>query len=373
MKTAITELFGIRHPILNAGMGRVAYPKMVIAVCNAGGLGVYGAGSNPPEQVREDIRRIRAATNGPFGINAPLALPNALENVKIALEEQVPVINYSMGRGDWIVERAHQYGGKVMASVNSVKLAQSAQKHGADAVIAAGHEAAGHAGDITTFVLVPRLREVLGIPIIAAGGVGNGAGLAAALALGAGAISMGTRMWMTQEGEVHQNFKERALESDVDRTLFSTKFDGHWNRVLNTPAPERIYKGKESLNPLSIFLQSFAIARELDQPYLKMFSDVIKKGPKKTVDMMRMARMLKMATHSRSDGDMNKGQIGSGMSVGLIHDLPTIAELIERLVAEADEAFRQLATTMEYDVVAHGDHSVPPVMIGEGSADRRRA
>lgn len=352
MKTAITELFDVQHPILNAGMGRIAYPEMVIAVCNAGGLGVYGAGSNPPERVREDIRRIRAATDRPFGINAPLALPNAMENVKIALEEEVPVINYSMGRGDWIVKRARTYGGKVMASVNSVKLAVSAQKHGADAVIAAGHEAAGHAGDITTFVLVPRLAELLDIPIIAAGGVANGAGLVGALALGAEGVSMGTRMLLTNEGVVHDNFKQRAVESDVDRTLYSNKFDGHMCRVLNTPGPERIYNGKQSLNPVSIFLQSFAIARELEQPYLKMFSDVLRKGPKETFAMMRMARMLKMGTLARDTGDLEHGQCGAGMSVGLVHDIPSIAEVIERVVAEAEESFGRLAGLMEREVVA---------------------
>jgi enoyl-[acyl-carrier protein] reductase II len=350
MKTAITELFGIEHPVLNAGMGRIAYAEMVIAVCNAGGLGVYGAGTNPPDRVREDIRLIRSKTDRPFGINAPLALPNALENIKVALEEEVPVINYSMGRGDWIVKRAHAYGGKVMASVNSVKLAQSAQKHGADAVIAAGHEAAGHAGDIPTFVLVPRLRELLDIPIIAAGGVATGSGLVGALALGADGVSMGTRMLLTREGVVHDNFKQRAIESDVDRTLFSDKFDGHMCRVLNTPGPERIYKGKQSLNPLAAFAQSFAIARELEQPYLKMFADVMKKGPKQTFAMMRMARMLKMGNLARFEGDLERGQCGAGMSVGLVHDCPSIAEVIERVVVEAEEAFERLAGKMDYDI-----------------------
>jgi enoyl-[acyl-carrier protein] reductase II len=341
MDTEITRLFGIKYPILNAGMGRVALPEMVAAVCNAGGLGVYGAGSNAPEVTRADIRRIRSLTDRPFGSNAALALPNGKENALVALEEEVPVINYSMGKGDWIVRRAHEYGGKVLASVNSVQLAQRAEAHGCDAVIAAGHEAAGHAGDITTFVLVPRLREVLTIPIVAAGGIATGAGMAAALALGASGVSMGTRMWTTKEGAVHDNFKERAVQAEVSGTLFSDRFDGHPLRVLNTPGPERIYNGG-ALNPFKVFLQSFAIARELNLPYPKLFWEIVTLGPQKTMNMMRMARMLDMITASRTTGDMTKGQVGSGMAVGLVHDVPSIAEVIERTIAEAHAALRQL-------------------------------
>ena len=347
MKTAITEMFGCKYPILNAGMGRVAFPEMVAAVCNAGGLGNLGAGSNDPRETRRHIEEIRKLTDRPFASNAPLALPNAMDNVKVALEMEVPVINYSMGRGDWIVERAKKYGGKVIASVNSVKLAQSAQKHGADAVIVAGHEAAGHAGQITTFILLQRLKEVIDIPLIAAGGVANGRGLAAALALGADGVSMGTRMWTTQEGVMHQNFKDWAVKADVDGTLFSTKFDGYWLRVGDTPGPHRIYEGKEKLNIFKVFLESFGIARELNQPYLKLFLDVIKRGPRGTYDMIRMARMLKMVEASRKQGDFTIGQVGAGQSVGLVHDLPTIAEVIERVVREAGEVMGELDTKFE--------------------------
>jgi enoyl-[acyl-carrier protein] reductase II len=198
VKTAITELFGVDYPILNAGMGRVALPAMVAAVSNSGGLGVLGAGSSPPEVTRQWIREVRALTQKPFAVNCPLGIPNGIDNAKICLEEQVPVINYSMGKGDWICKAAHAYGGKVMASVTDQKVALRAQDQGCDAVIAAGFEAAGHSGSVTTFTLIPRLVEVLDIPVIAAGGVANGAQLIAALALGASGVSMGTRFWVTK-------------------------------------------------------------------------------------------------------------------------------------------------------------------------------
>jgi len=344
VKTSVTELFGIKYPILNAGMGRVALPKMVAAVSNAGGLGNFGAGSNPPELNREYIREIRSLTDRPFAANTPLALPNGMENAELMLQEKVPVINYSMGKGDWIAKRAHAYGGKVMASVNNVHLAQRAQAHGADAVIATGYEAAGHAGEVTSFVLIPRLAEVLKIPIIAAGGVANGAGLVAALALGAGAVSMGTRFWTTQESPMHANFKNKAVELDVGDTLYSDRFDGIPCRQMKTPAAERMLTAR--LNLWQIFKDSFGIAKELNTPYLKLLMQVLSLGPAKIEIMMRMSQMLKMHTITLTTGDMDKGMTAAGMSVGLVHDVPTVAELIERIMAEANAAHLNLCAKM---------------------------
>ncbi|MBB4155095.1 enoyl-[acyl-carrier protein] reductase II [Sphingomonas jinjuensis] len=343
MKTAFTDLFGVQYPILNAGMGRIALPKMVAAVSNAGGLGMLGAGSNPPELTRQLVREIRALTDRPFGANTPLALPNGKENAKVLLDEQVPVINYSMGRGDWITERAHAYGGKTIASVTTVHLAQRAEAHGADAVIAAGHEAAGHSGDVTTMVLVARLVELLKIPVIAAGGIANGSGLLAVLALGASAASMGTRFWTTQEGPMHQNFKDLALASDIEGTVYSNRFDGIANRMMRSPAVDQM--AKKIGIPLASFFQSFGIARELNIPYLKLVRDVVSDGPKATIDMMRMARMLKGNTIALTTGEVGKGMAASGMSVGLVHDLPSVSELIARIVAEAEASFSHLETT----------------------------
>jgi len=344
MKTVATELFGIKYPILNAGMGRVALPKLAAAVSNAGGLGVIGAGSSPPDITRQYIREVRALTDKPFGINCPLALPNAMDNARVALEEKVPVINYSMGRGDWIVKAAHAYGGKVMASVTDRHFAQRAQAHGADAVIAAGNEAAGHAGSVTTFVLVQRLAELLKIPIITAGGVATGSGLIAALALGASAVSMGTRFLLTEESPMHQNFKNKAVELDVEDTIYSDKFDGIPCRQMKTEATERVVA--ERLNVWSVFLNSFSIAKELKRPYLSLLKEVLTAGPQNSIALMRMARTLKLHTITLTTGDLKTGVTASGMSVGLVHDIPTVAEVIERIVAEAYACQRLLNGAM---------------------------
>lgn len=346
MKTAITELFGIKYPVMNAGMGRVALPKLVAAVSNAGGLGVLGCGSGAPEVTRRHIREIRSLTDKPFAGNAPLALPNGRENVQVMLEEKVPVINFSMGKGDWIVKAAREYGGKVMASVDSVKLARSAEKQGVDAIVATGYEAAGHSGDVTTFVLLPRLRETVKLPIISAGGVGNGAGILGALALGASGVWMGTRFLYTRESPMHDNFKRTGVELEVTDTIRSDKFDGIPCRQMVTPRTLEIVNSRISVNPFRVFLESFGIARELQVPYLKMFTDVIRKGPKETIAMMRMAQMLEAHTVTLTTGDLRTGMTASGQSVGLIHDVPTVAEVMERLMAEVDAARQELSSKL---------------------------
>jgi enoyl-[acyl-carrier protein] reductase II len=342
MRTSITELFAIEYPILNAGMGRIALPNMVAAVSNAGGLGVYGAGTNPPDRTRAAVREIRSLTSKPFGANVPLALPNAKENAKVLLEEKVPIINYSMGKGDWICEAAHAYGGKVMASVTNQKLARSAQKHGCDAVIAAGYESAGHAGAITTFALIPRLAEIIDIPIIAAGGIANGAGIIAALALGAGGVSMGTRFWTTVEGPMRPAWKNKAVELDANDTVISDRFDGVPNRMMGTPGAYEVVNSR-MLNLFGVFVHSFEIARELNIPWIKLVQQTLRLGPRQVGIMMRMSHMLKAQTATMTGDDINVGYTASGMSVGLIHDIPTVAELMDRLVAELEETQRRLA------------------------------
>lgn len=337
--TDFTRLFGVKLPIINAGMGWVSLPKMVAAVSNAGGLGILGAGVQPPSLVAQQIREIRELTDKPFGINCPLALPNAVENAKMALREQVPVINYSMGRGDWIAEAAAKYGGKTIASVNSTKLALSAQERGADAVIATGFEAAGHAGEIGTFVLLQRLREVLEIPIIAAGGVTGGASLVGALALGASAVSLGTRFATSVESTWHANFKQAAIEKDVHDTLISEKFGGSPNRLMKTEQAEKILH--QQVNLLAALLHSFKIAREMRISYVKLAAQTLKEGPKRALDMLSMASMQRYNKMS-FEGDLRKGTIHSGQSVGLIHDVADVAEIIRRIVAEAEETVARL-------------------------------
>lgn len=205
MKTRLTELLGIKHPILLAGMTYITQPPLVAAVSNAGGLGLFACGHLNPDGTRAAIKQIRGLTDKPFGINSALIFPMSRGNVEVAIEEKVPVINYSLGR-PWFMNMVHKYGGKVIATIATARHALSAEKLGADAIIVTGHEAAAHGGDVTSLILLPQVARTIKVPAIGAGGFCDGWGLAAALILGAQGISMGTRFMLTKESDLHESY-----------------------------------------------------------------------------------------------------------------------------------------------------------------------
>lgn len=345
MKTKITELFGIKYPILLSGMSWISVPKMVAAVSNAGGLGILATGPLNATQTREAIREIRKLTDKPFGANASLMFPGAAQNAMVLLEEQVPVINFALGKGDWIVKEARKYGGKVVATVVNLRHAKRAQDYGSDAVIATGNEAAAHGEDVTSLVLIPHLAENLNIPVIAAGGFADGRGLAAALALGAEAVAMGTRLMTTKESPLHANYKKLSMEKDVYDTLFSKRFDGILCRVMKTDAAERAIK--RGLNLPAAFFNSQEIAKQVNIPYFKLFLGVLASGWANARQLAFMANAFKMIKVATEEGDYEKGVLPVGQVQGLIRDEPTVAELFERIVGEAGRAQAKLNAALE--------------------------
>jgi len=351
MKTKITELFGIKYPILLSGMSWISVPKMVAAVSNAGGLGILATGVLDADATRKAVREIRELTDKPFGANASLLFPGAAQNAQVCLEEKVPVINFSLGKGDWIVKAAEEYGGKVVATVTNLRHAKRAQEYGCHAVIATGNEAAAHGELPTTFCLVPSLASALEIPVIAAGGVGDGRGLAAALALGAEGVAMGTRLMTTVESPLHENFKKLSLEKDVYDTLYSRRFDGLYCRVLDTPgARKAIRRGLGPIGMLKAIPNSRYIADMLKLPYWKMFIGVLASGWKNARQLAYMANAFKHIRIATENGDVRDGVLPAGQVTGLMHDIPTVQELFERVVKEAEEVTVGLAQKMEVQV-----------------------
>ena len=338
MKTRVTELFGITCPVLLSGMSWISIPEMVAAVSNAGGLGILATGPLSADETRRAVRKIRSLTDRSFGANATLLFPGARENARVLLEEEVPVINYSLGKGDWIAAAAHRYGGKVIATVVNGRHARRAEEQGSDALIVTGHEAAAHGGDVTSLVLVPRIVDLVAIPVIAAGGFADGRGLAAALALGADGIAMGTRFMSTRESPLHGSYKETSLEGDVTDTIYGTCFDGMGCRSLRTKAAVRAYrKGLFGLpNFFSAASNARDIARMLRLPSLKLFAGVVASGWRNSVMMAYLANAFKAIQLASERGDMRRGVLPAGQSMGLLHDVPTIPELLERMVSEAE-------------------------------------
>ena len=344
MQTLITELFKIKYPVLLSGMSWISVPEMVAAVSNAGGLGILATGPMDPEQTRKSIREIRELTDKPFGANATLLFPGASENAKVLLEEEVPVINFSLGKGDWIVKAAHEYGGKVISTVVNSRHAKRAQDYGADGVIATGHEAAAHGEAATSLVLIPSLVDTIDIPVIAAGGFADGRGLAAALALGAEGIAMGTRFMTTKESLLHENFKKLSIEKDVYDTLYSSRFDGIPCRVLDTDAARKSIK--RGLDLPAAFFNSKNIAKQLGLPYAKLFLGVLFSGWKTARQLAFMANAFKAIQLATEEGNNEKGVLTVGQVTGLVHDIPTVSELLERTIAEAKEVQKKMTNMM---------------------------
>lgn len=349
MKTPITELFGIEVPIVLSGMSWISVPSMVAAVSNAGGLGILATGPLNASETRKAVREVRSLTDKPFGANATLMFPGAHENAKVLLEEQVPVINFSLGKGDWLAKAAHEYGGKVVATVVNERHARSAEEQGADALIATGHEAAAHGGDATSLVLIPALVDAVSIPIIAAGGFIDGRGLMAALSLGAGGVAMGTAFMSTKESPLHDTYKKLSLEKTIEDTIYGPYFDGLGCRSMKTPAALRAYrKGLFGWpNFLAAFVNSRDIARSLGLPFSKLLVGALASGWNNAKMMAYLANAFKMIRSATEEGDTRKGVLPTGQCVGLLHEIPTVAQLIDRVVSEASEIPARLARTVE--------------------------
>ncbi len=333
MKTRITELLGVKHPIMLAGMAFISLPKLVAAVSNAGGIGMLNSVAYAPHQMRNVLRQIKDLTDKPFGVNTTLIFPNARENIEIALEEKVPIINFALGKGDWIIKAAHEYGGKVLATVAIEKHARKAEMDGADALVVTGHEAAAHGAEVGTVVLLPYIARQTRLPIIAAGGFCDGRGLAAALVLGADGISMGTRFMLTQECEMHPKAKELSLKAGVEDTICSEKIDGLPGRWLKNPAALKIAQQRPSF--IQAFFSGLRIKKMIDAPFFKLILGGLKQ--RGLQDLARQALSLEGLRMAIEDGDLENGVLPMSQAIGLIKDLPTCKEVIERTVAEAEQ------------------------------------
>lgn len=338
MKTRITELLGIEAPLILPGMSWISTPQLVAAVSNAGGLGILASGPLTPEDTRAAIREIRELTDKPFGIGVTLLMPGAKENAEVALQEQVPVINFSLGKGDWLVKRAHEYGGKVIATVVSEKHALSAQAIGADALLVTGHEAAAHGGDVTSLVLVPAIAAKVDIPVIATGGFADGRGLLAALSLGAEGIAMGSRFATSLESPLHANTKQAVIERGEQDTIYSKNFDGLWARVMKTPRSQK--ETRRPMNLIKAFIEATKAARIVKQPVWKIMLGMLAMMDKILLLAYFGASVprLKAAT---IDGDLNKGVQFIGQTQGLISDVVTVEEIVRRTLAQAQSLHTQ--------------------------------
>lgn len=302
MKTEITELLGIQYPIIQGGMAWVAECHLAAAVSNAGGLGLIGAANAPAEWVREQIREAKKMTDQPFGVNIMLMSPYADEVAKIVAEERVKVVTTGAGNPEKYMAMWKEAGIKVIPVVASVALAKRMERCGADAVVAEGCEAGGHIGESTTMVLVPQVADAVKIPVIAAGGIADGRGIAAAFMLGAKGVQMGTHFVVTDECIVHDSYKEKILKaSDID-TRVTGRSTGHPVRALRN---------------------------ETTRKYL----DMEKAGASfEELEKLTLGGLRKAVV----EGDVRTGSVMAGQSAGMVKERMSCRQLIEKLAGETD-------------------------------------
>lgn len=350
LRTRLTSLLGISKPIVLPGMSWISTPELVAAVSNAGGLGILATGPLSTEATRESINKIRELAPGkPFGIGCTLLMPGARENAEVALEMEVPVINISLGKGEDIIRRCHEYGGKVITTVVNEKHAKSARDMGSDALMVTGHEAAAHGGDVTSFVLVPSLAaKVPDIPIICAGGVGDGRGLAAMLALGADGVAMGSRLAVTKESPLAGSVKDQVVQLTENDTIYGTNFDGLAARVMKTPAS--VSAMKRRMNPIEAAYKAFGAAKLINLPLWKVIPGLLTQWTK-MYQLSLFGAATEKLMKATIDGNLDSGVQFIGQSQGLINDTPSVEELLERCVAEAAEANRRVEDLLEREEV----------------------
>ena len=302
MKTRITELLGIEYPVIQGGMAWVAEYHLAAAVSEAGGLGLIGAASAPPEIVREPIREAKKLTDKPIGVNVMLLNPNAEEVVKIVIEEGVKVVTTGAGNPGKYMEMWKNAGVKVIPVVASVAMAKLMERAGADAVVAEGMESGGHIGEATTMTLVPQVADAVKIPVVAAGGIADGRGMAAAMMLGAEAVQMGTVFVTAKESIVHSNYKQKIIGAkDIDSEV-TGRSTGH---------PVRSIRNKMTREYLRLEKEG-ASFEELEHL---------------TLGSLRNAVM---------DGDVVNGTVMAGQIAGLIKEEKSCKEIIENITAQAE-------------------------------------
>lgn len=306
MKTAITELLNIEAPVIQGGMAWVAEHCLAAAVSEAGGLGIIGAASAPAQWVREQIHLVKEKTEKPFGVNIMLMSPYADEVAKVVVEEQVPVVTTGAGSPEKYMKMWKEAGIKVIPVVASVALAKRMERCGADALVAEGTEAGGHIGENTTMVLVPQIADAVKIPVIAAGGVADGRGMAAAFMLGAQGVQIGTRFVASVEAQVHENYKNYIVKAkDID------------SRVT----------GRSTGHPVR------ALRNQMTKLYLEKEQEGV---PFEELELLTLGSLRKAVV----DGDVVNGSVMAGQSAAMIHDILPCKEIIEKLLAQAEEVMK---------------------------------
>ncbi len=316
IKNRITDLFGIKYPVIQGGMVWVSGWKLASAVSNAGGLGLIGAGSMKPELLREHIRKCAAASDKTFGVNLPLMRGDVNDLVDVILEENVPVVFTSAGHPGKFIDSFKKKNMKVVHVVPAIKFGLKAESCGCDAIVGEGVEAGGHNGadEITTFSLIPQLVDAVNIPVIAAGGIADGRGILAAMVLGAEGVQIGTRFAVTQESSAHVNYK---------------------NAIVNA-----------SDNSTTLLMKKLGMARAVKNNFTQRITEAERAGADET--LLRELKGEKREMKGIFEGDTEEGLIEAGQGAGMIKDIPDVMTLFDDFISQFNSALNMIASMNSY-------------------------
>ncbi|GAB4313511.1 nitronate monooxygenase [Pseudothermotoga elfii] len=306
MKNRVTELLKIKYPILMGGMAWAGTPALAAAVSQAGGLGIIGSGAMKPDELEIAIRTVKNLTDKPFGVNIMLASPYADQLVEVVISEKVPVVTFGAGNPAKYIPNLKKSGAAVIPVVASDSFAKLVERAGADAIVAEGMESGGHIGEVSTVVLTNRVSKSVTVPVIAAGGIADGRGMAAAFALGAEGIQMGTRFLATIEAEIHESYKKKILTASIRDTVVTGAKLGHPARVLKTPFAKKVCE-LEVNNSL-----------EAEQVLVGSLREAV------------------------LNGNLERGSFMAGQCAGLIDEILSVKDVIEKIMREFVETVKKL-------------------------------
>ncbi|MFF8416933.1 NAD(P)H-dependent flavin oxidoreductase [Streptomyces sp. NPDC015680] len=341
MRTALTELVGVRHPVVQTGMGWVAGPRLVSATARAGALGILASATMTTEQLRAAVREVKSRTDEPFGVNLRADAGDARERVRIIVDEGVKVASFALAPSKELIAELKDAGVVVIPSVGARRHAEKVAAWGADAVIVQGGEGGGHTGEVATTVLLPQVADAVDIPVIAAGGFRDGRGLVAALAYGAAGIAMGTRFLLTSDSTVPDAVKARYLAAGVKDITVTRAVDGLPHRMLRTEMVAALENAGRVRALAQAVRRAAGFRRISGTSWSRMVRDglAMKHGKDLSWSQVLLAANTPMLLKaSMVDGRTDLGVMASGQVAGLIEDLPSCAELVERVMAEAHEA-----------------------------------
>lgn len=346
LRTALTELTGVTHPIVQTGMGWVAGPRLVTATAQAGGLGILASATMSYDELTAAIKETKHRTDAPFGVNLRADAADAGQRVDLLISEGVRVASFALAPRKEMIAKLKDNGVVVIPSIGAARHAEKVASWGADAVIVQGGEGGGHTGEVATTLLLPSVLEAVDIPVIAAGGFYDGRGLAAALAYGAAGVAMGTRFLLTRESTVPDAVKRAYLERGLNDTVVTTKVDGMPHRVLRTELVAKLERFGRARGLAYAARNTFRFRELTGASWRALIREglAMKKGNERTWSQLMMAANTPMLLRAGLvEGRSDAGVLASGQVVGMLDDLPSVADLIEGIVEQAEQRLNALS------------------------------